>query len=268
MFRDKTAIITGASSGLGAALALEFAREGACLALFSPEPERQEEVAGQCEREGGRALAVIGDVSRPEDCQRLVEQTVACFGRVDYLIANAGISMWARFDEVEDLTVFRRLIEVDYLGALYCIHYALPYLKQSQGMIAAITSIQGKIGVPLHSGYVAAKHALQGFCETLRMELAGSGVEVLTVLPHWLRGTELRQHALGRDGREVGTSSRQHTRESVSMEEACRAIGEAIRQRKREVIIPWKLKLLLALNLFSPRIAESLIKGAVKQQER
>jgi short-subunit dehydrogenase len=267
MFREKSVIITGASSGLGAALALEFARAEARLALFSPEKEQQEEVAGLCEAIGAQALAVIGDVTRPEDCKRLIDETVGRFGGVDYLIANAGISMWARFDEVEDLNVFRRLIEINYLGALYCVYYALPYLKQNKGMIAAITSIQSKIGVPQHTGYVASKHALQGFCETLRMELEGSGVDVLTVLPHWLRGTDLRKNALGKGGEALRASSRKHSEESVSVEEAGRAIVQAMHRRESELIIPWKLKLLLLLNLLRPQWAESLIKGAMGKQK-
>jgi short-subunit dehydrogenase len=267
MFRDKTAIVTGASSGLGAALAVALARTGANLVLFSPEAERQQQVAAQCEQAGGQALSVIGDVTRPEDCRRLVEETVARFGEIDYLVANAGISMWARFAEVQDLTVFRRLVEVNYLGALHCIHYALPHLIERRGMIAAITSIQGRIAVPLHTGYVASKHALQGFCEALRLELRGTGVDVLTVLPHWLRGTELRQRAYGGDGKALGESSRRHSRESVPMEVACQAIVRAMADRRRELVIPWKLKALVALNLFFPKLAESLILGAVRQQD-
>ncbi|MFA6107520.1 MAG: SDR family NAD(P)-dependent oxidoreductase, partial [Candidatus Latescibacterota bacterium] len=91
MFRDKTVIVTGASSGLGAALAVALARAGANLALFSPEAERQQQVAAECEQAGGQALSVVGDVTRPEDCRRLVEETVARFGGIDYLVANAGI---------------------------------------------------------------------------------------------------------------------------------------------------------------------------------
>ena len=267
-FRDKSVIITGASSGLGAALALHLARAGARLALFSPEGDRQREVASLCEEAGGRALAVIGDVTNPGDCEKLADRTAAHFGSVDFLVANAGISMWAGFPEIRDLDVFKRLIEVNYLGAVNCVYHALPHLRRSRGMIVAITSIQGKIAVPMHTGYVASKHALQGFCESLRMELEGSGVDVLTVLPHWLRGTELRMHALGKDGRELGTSSRKHSRESVSIEAACEAILDAMRRRRRELVIPWKLKLLMGLNLLSPRLAESIINSAMKKQSR
>jgi NAD(P)-dependent dehydrogenase (short-subunit alcohol dehydrogenase family) len=267
MFKDKTVVITGASSGLGAALAMAFARKRANLALFSPEDERQKGVAKQCEGAGGPSLAVIGDVTRQDDCKRLIDETVKRFGGVDCLIANAGISMWAPFEEVKDLEVFRRLIEINYLGAVNCVHYALPRLKERRGMIVAISSIQGRISVPLHTGYVASKHALQGFCETLRMELNGTGVDVLTVLPHWLRGTELRQHALGRDGGELGGTSRKHSSESIPMEVACEAIVNAVRKRRRDLVIPWKLKALHALSVFCPGWAESIIMKAVRKQD-
>ena len=208
VFRDKSIIITGASSGLGAALAHGFAAKGAHLALLARSAGRLGEVAARCRELGSsRALAVPGDVKRPEDCARLLETVTSEFGAVDYLVANAGVSMWARFDEVEDLDVFRHLMEVNYLGVVNCVHFALPHLKQSRGMIVAVSSIQGKISVPMHTGYVASKHALQGFCDALRMELADSGVDVLTVLLHWLRGTELRQNALGGDGKARGQDS-------------------------------------------------------------
>lgn len=268
MFKGKTFIITGASSGLGAALARELASQGANLALFSPERERQQKVAAECADRGARALAVIGDVTRQDDCRRLVEETAAEFGGVDYLIANAGISMWSRFEDSEDLSIYRKLMEVNYLGALHCAFYALPHLRQSKGMIVAISSIQSRIPVPLHTGYVASKRALQGFCECLRLELDGSGVDVLTVLPHWLRGTELRQHAFGADGAELGSSSRKHSGESVGLEEASGAILKAIGRRRRELVIPWKLKLLHLLHVLWPTRAEAIIMGAVSKQNR
>ena len=267
-FAGRTVAITGASSGLGAQLALECARRHASLVLFSPEADRQEQVAQRCREAGAPVAVVIGDVTVPSDCARLASEAVERFGRLDYLLANAGISMWARFDQVEDLGIYRRLVEVNYLGAVNCVHFALPHLKDSRGMIVAVSSIQGRIAVPLHTGYVASKHALQGFCETLRMELHGTGVDVLMVMPHWLRGTELRQHAYGQDGRELGQTSRRHSSESVALEDAAAAIIGAMRRRRRELIIPWKLRALLVLNLLCPRLAERLIRGAVRQQDQ
>lgn len=267
VFEGKTVVITGASSGLGAALAMAFAGQKANLALFSPDRERQEAVAGECAAAGARSLAVIGDVTRTDDCRRLMEETATRFGGIDYLVANAGISMWTPFEETKDLAIFRKLMEVNYLGALHCAYFALPHLRQSQGMIVAISSIQSKVPVPLHTGYVASKHALQGFCESLRMELRGSGVDILTVLPHWIRGTELRQHAFAADGKELGPSSRKHSSDSVSVEDACRAILEAMVKRRRDLVIPWKLRLLHALYVLWPSRAEAIVAGAVGKQD-
>ena len=266
MFRDKSVIITGASSGLGAALALELARHGAKLALFAFD-ERQKEVAEQCRKLGSQAIAVIGDVTRPEDGRRLVETAIAELGAIDALIVNAGISMWSRFDSVEDVGLFRKLIEVNYLGAVNCIHPALPHIVKARGTIAAITSIQAKVGVPLHTGYVASKHALQGFCDSLRIELDGTGVNILTVLPHWLRGTELRSHALGADGGELGGSARKHGSDAVTVDAATKMILAAMTTGRRELYIPSKLRLLVALNGLSPVLAESLVKGRVDRED-
>jgi NAD(P)-dependent dehydrogenase (short-subunit alcohol dehydrogenase family) len=266
-FSGKSVVITGASSGLGATLAREFSQTGANVALFAPNEPELREVTAECIGFGsGSAIAVVGDVTLPEDCRRLTDETVAAFGQIDYVIANAGISMWAIFEEIEDLSVFRKLMEVNYLGAVHTIHPAIPYLKQSGGLIAAITSIQARIPVPHHTGYVASKHALQGFLETLRMELAGTGVDILTVLPHWLRGTNLRREAFGKDGSALGDQKRKHNKESVGLEQASGQIMQAIYDRKRELVIPRKLKALTFLKQIAPKTAEGIIARAVSKQ--
>jgi short-subunit dehydrogenase len=267
-FKGKSIAITGASSGLGAALAMEFARRGARLTLFSPQAQEQEQVAADCRALGADATAVVGDVTQPEDCKRLSVECVAEYGALDYLIANAGISMWTSFEDVEDIGIFRKLIDINYLGAVNCMYYALPYLKQMKGMIVAITSIQAKIPVPQHTGYVASKHALQGFCDSLRMELKESGVDILTVLPHWLTGTDLRERAVGKDGGELGESSRKHSKDAISVDDACLMIAKAMAKRQRELIIPPKLKALLGLRLFNAAAAEALIEKAMTKQKK
>lgn len=265
-FRARSVLITGASSGLGAALALAFAGAGAQLTLLARRADRLEQVARDCRARGAEAVPVVGDVTRPEDGARLVEAAVARFGGVDCLVANAGMSMWAAFEEVTDLTLFRRLMEVNYLGAVHCVHPALPHLKARSGMFVAMSSIQGRLPVPHHTGYVASKHALQGFCDALRLELAGAGVGVLTVLLHWLRGTELRASAFGADGRPVGALRRQHSRESVSLDEACAAILGGVVRRERELVIPWRLKALAMLHALRPRSAEAIVRRAIDRQ--
>lgn len=266
MFKDKTVLITGASSGLGAALALKFAQTGAKLALFALDEPGLRQTAESCVKRGAETITATGDVADPADCEKLVNATISRYGGLDYLILCAGISMWARFEEIKDLSLFQKLMNTNYLGAVNFTYYALPHLRQRRGMIVAITSIQGKIGVPLHTGYVASKHALQGFFDSLRTELAGSGVHILLVLPHWLRGTNLRKSAFGADGRALGETSAKHNSESIGLEECARAIMKAMRKRARELIIPSKLKLLPWLKLIAPRLLDHIVSRKVKQQ--
>tara|TARA_Y100000588_G_scaffold95157_1_gene103221 strand:- start:760 stop:1581 length:822 start_codon:yes stop_codon:yes gene_type:complete len=266
-FKDLRVIITGASSGLGAALAEAMAVRGAHLTLFARREAELGEVAARCRAHGGSAKPVVGDVTSLPDCERLVQAATEGGVGIDLLVASAGVSMWARFDEIEDPSVYAKLMETNYLGVVYPLHHTLPHLKTSSGTLVAISSIQGKIGVPLHSGYVASKHAVVGFLAALRQELKGSGVNILTVMPHWLRGTDLRANAYAKDGDAVGEGRRSHSRESISLEACSEAILEAIRKRKRELVVPWKLRALPWLNLISPGTLDRIVSGAVKAQD-
>jgi short-subunit dehydrogenase len=265
-FAAKSVVITGASSGLGAALAGAFSAEGARLTLFSRREDALERVADSCRAAGAEVATVTGDVALPEDCRRLMEAAVERHGGIDVVIANAGVSMWARFEDVTDLSVFRRLMETNYLGTVHCLHYGLPHLRARGGSFVVISSIQGRIGVPLHTGYGASKHAVQGFVAALRTELSGTGVHILSVMPHWLRGTGLRQNAFTGTGEPVGGGTARHSRESIDLEACARAVLKAVRKRKRELVIPWKLKLLPWLLLLSPGAVERMVRRAVDVQ--
>ncbi len=264
---NKTVVITGASAGLGATLALECAQQGAQLVLLARNAERLAAVAQECGQLGNEVLIVVGDVALAEDGKRLAAAAIERFGRIDYLIANAGLSMWTEFAAIEDVALFRKLMEVNYLGAVHCVHPALPHLKKSKGLFVAISSIQGQVGVPLHTGYSASKHALQGFCDALRMEVAESGVGVMTVLLHWLRGTELRQRALGKDGRALGAASRKHRAEAVSLAAAAQAIVRGMQQRRQRLYVPRRLRLLAMVHALWPALAEWVVKGKVAREE-
>jgi short-subunit dehydrogenase len=267
MFSDKTIIITGASSGLGASLAKELSIHKPNLVLFSRNIEKLKEVANTCEQIGAKAFSVMGDVTNQQDCKRLVDETLDKFGSVDHLIINAGLSMWAKFEDITNLSIFSKLIETNYLGAVYLTHYFLTHLIKSKGLITVISSIQGKIAVPYHSGYVASKQALVGFFETLRMELKDKGVDILLVMPHWLRGTNLRSNALDKDGNKIGDSRKEHSKESVNLEVCSKKIIKGMTARKKELIIPLKLKALPWLNLVSPVLLEKIISSKVEGQE-
>ncbi|RPI73737.1 MAG: SDR family oxidoreductase [Ignavibacteriales bacterium] len=267
MFLNNTIVITGASSGLGASLANELASYKPNLVLFSRDLQKLQQTLNNCNEKGASAIAIKGDVTIPEDCKKLVDETINTFDSIDHLVLNAGISMWAKFEEITDLSLFSKLIETNYLSAVQLIHLFLPHLKNSKGMITAISSIQGEIAVPNHSGYVASKHALAGFLNTLRIELRHTGVDIMLVKPHWLRGTDLRKNAFNKDGAKTGEAKKEHSKESISLQECSRKILKGMANRKRELVIPSKLNLLVLIDLLFPELAEKIILGKVNEQE-
>jgi short-subunit dehydrogenase len=267
MLTDKTIVITGASSGLGASLSVQLSHHKTNLVLFSRNIDKLQRVAKTCNANGSKTLVVPGDISKPEDCKKLYDETINNFNTIDHILLNAGISMWAEFEEITDLSLFQKLVGTNYLGSVYLTHYCLPALIKSKGMITAISSIQGKIAVPNHTGYVASKHALTGFLNTLRMEVKSKGVDIMLVMPHWLRGTNLRKNAFDKDGNQIGESKKEHSKESISLEECSKKIIKGMIGRKRELIIPRKLKVLTLLNLFFPNLAEKIVMGKVEEQK-
>jgi NAD(P)-dependent dehydrogenase (short-subunit alcohol dehydrogenase family) len=236
---DKVVLITGASSGLGKELALSLSKQGARLSLFS-----------RRECPDVPALFIQGDVTKLSDCKKGVEETIREFGRIDYLILNAGISMWSRFDEIDDPQIFQSIMETNYLGAVYLCHYALPFLKKSRGMITAISSLQGKIGVPYHTGYTASKHALQGFLDCLRTEI---DLDILIVSPSWIQGTQLKDKAI------VKNSPRISRGKGLILGTCVDEILKAMQQRKRELILPKRYKAIPWLKLICPKWLDQLI---------
>ena len=148
-FEDATIIITGASEGIGRALAIALAAQRARLALAARNTERLETLAAECEALGAETLTVPCDVTRQEDCQRLVDETLDRFGRLDALVANAGRTMWTEFEALEDLKVLEDIMAVNYFGAVYCIRAALPHLRASGGRLVAIASVAGLTSVPV-----------------------------------------------------------------------------------------------------------------------
>ena len=171
--KNRSALITGASSGIGRSLAHQMADQGAWLVLAARNIEALESVGEACLQRGGRAISVKTDVTDHSQCQALIQRTVDEFGRIDTLVNNAGISMWALFEDMQSLEPFEKLMQVNYFGSVYCTHYALPYLKQTQGRLAAVASLTALFDVPTRTGYSASKHAMKGFFDTLRVELLG-----------------------------------------------------------------------------------------------
>ena len=261
-FRGNAVILTGASSGIGQALAFELAAQGAWLALASRNAARLEIVATECRARGAQAVVIPTDVRAEAQCRALAEKAVAAFGRIDTLINNAGISMWAKFEEMQTLAPFDEVMRVNYLGSLYCTYYALPYLKQSRGRIVAISSLAGKGGVPTRSGYAASKHAMVGFFDTLRIELAETGVTVTIAYPDFVT-SEIRERAFGPDGKPLGVSP-VHETEIMTPETCAHLIAKAAGARKRELIMG-RGKLLVWLKLIAPGLVDRTARKAIEE---
>src|SRR5262252_6221496 len=159
--RDLVIIITGASKGIGAELARQMAARGARLVLAARNEAELTAVADECRKLGATGVITVKcDVAVEHDCQTLVTAALLAFGRIDVLVNNAGISMWARFEDIRDLSILDRIMRVNYMGAVFCTAHALPHLKATQGRIVGIASLAGRTGVPTRTGYSASKHAM------------------------------------------------------------------------------------------------------------
>ena len=178
----KVVVITGASSGIGAAMAREYAAMGAKVVLGARQGEVLQQMCNEIEAAGGKAAWCATDVTKQEDCQKLIQTAVDAFGGIDVLICNAGISMRALFDDL-DLSVLHRLMDVNFWGTVYCTKYALPYLQQSKGSLVGISSVAGIHGLPGRTGYSASKFAMTGFLETIRVENLKKGLHVMVACP-------------------------------------------------------------------------------------
>jgi short-subunit dehydrogenase len=261
IFKDKVVVITGASSGIGRELAYQLAEQGAWLSLAARNGERLDTVSGECQARGGKAIAIVTDVSKQAQCAELIQRTVDHYHRIDMLVNNAGITMWANFEDVSDISFYEQMMRVNYLGSVYCTYYALPFLKKTKGHIIGISSLAGKNGIPKRSGYAASKHAMVGFFDTLRIELAEHEISVTMIYPDFV-ATETRKRALGADGKPMGKSPVRES-EVMSAERCAKLIIQAAATRKRELIMTWRGKVGLWVKLIAPGVVDRVAKKAI-----
>lgn len=251
-FKGKTVIVTGASSGIGEALARRFSALGANVVAGARSLEKLETLVRELPSGG---IAVQCDVSKEEDCKRLIDRAVETFGRIDVLVNNAGISMRALFDDV-DLDVLRRLMDTNFWGSVYCTKYALPYIQTSQGSIVGISSVAGFHGLPGRTGYSASKYAMHGLLETVRIENLKKGVHVLIVAPGFT-ASNVRFAALTADGSQQGASPREEGK-MMTADEAAKRIIKAITRRKRTLLMDFDGKATRILKFFAPSLLDRL----------
>jgi short-subunit dehydrogenase len=262
--KGRRIILTGASEGIGRALAIELAARGARVALAARDRERLETLAQECRARGGEALAIPTDVTNEHDLEWLVAETVKTFGGIDAVVHNAGITMWSRFDVLQDLSIFERLMEVNYLAPVRLTALTLPHLRQSRGLIVAIASLSGLTGVPERSGYAASKHAMVGFFDSLRIELAGSGVDVSVIAPDFVV-SEIHKRAIGPDGEPLGASPMMQSK--IMSAETCAArIVRAMEKRQRLLVMSRRGKWGRWLKLLAPSMIDRIAARAIRQR--
>lgn len=258
---NQVVLLTGASVGIGRELALQLAAPGTHLALAARDAAKLEEVAALCRQRGSETLIVPTDVGVESECQRLVERTVQELSGIDTLLLNAGQDMGVRLDELRDSAVLERIMRVNYLGPAWLTRFALPHLKARKGRIVVVSSLAGLTGVPTRTGYAASKHALHGFFDSLRVELAGSGVSVTLVCPDFVR-SEIHRRAFGPDGLPLGESSIQEALVMPAAECAARIL-EAAQRRRRMTLLSLRGRLGRYVRLVAPGLIDRIAARAV-----
>ena len=254
--KDQVIIITGATSGIGKALAYECASRGARLIISARNNEKLLEISEDILRTGIKVLPVKADVSVEEDCRELIRKTVEELGTIDVLINNAGISMRALFEEV-DLEVLRKLMNTNFWGTVYCSKFALPYLLKSKGSLVGISSIAGYKGLPGRTGYSSSKFAMQGLLEVIRIENRKKGLHVLIAAPGFT-ASNIRNVALSKDGRQQGETPLDESK-LMPAETVANKIADAIERRKRTLILTTQGKMTVLLNKFLPSFVDKMV---------
>lgn len=254
--KGKVVLITGASGGIGLALAERFGQAGALLSICGRSLEALQQAAEELTLKGFRVLAVQADVAKKEDCARFIEASIKEYGKIDVLINNAGISMRALFREM-DVQVMEQIMQINFMGTVYCTRYALDALLQSKGSIVGISSIAGYRGLPARSGYSASKFAMNGFLESIRTELLHEGVNVLTASPGFT-ASGIRNKALSADGTPQGESPLDESK-IMSAAEVADKIYQAVLGRKRSLVLTRQGKLTVLLNKWFPGLMDSIV---------
>lgn len=261
-FQDCTAVVTGASSGIGRALAQRLAGEGARVALVARRQAELEAVASQI---GSDALVLPCDVADRRQVDAAAAQAIDRFGHIDLLVNNAGYGHHRRFIDW-DIADMVRMMRVNYFGAVHWTQALLPQMvSRKSGWLVFVSSVAGKIGVPLESSYAATKFAMLGLAEALDVELERDGVHVLSVCPGTVRTEFFDEEALA----SMPPASR---RLMIEPDEVAGAIIDALRRGKREITVPRRLSVAYLVKALAPAILRSGVKrstiGSVAKEKR
>jgi NADP-dependent 3-hydroxy acid dehydrogenase YdfG len=261
--KNKVIVVTGASSGIGEAMAREYAKMGAKVVMCARREEELRRIASEIESAGGRVAYAACDVVKEEDCKHLIEVAVEAFGGIDILICNAGLSMRALFDDC-DLKVLHRLMDVNFWGTVNCTKYALPWIQKSKGSIVGISSVAGIHGLPGRTGYSASKYAMTGFLDTIRVENLKKGVHVMTACPGFT-ASNVRFSALTADGTQQGETPRDEAK-MMTPEQVAHIVAKGIRRRKRLCLMEWEGRGTHLIKKFFPGLVDRLFYAVMAKE--
>ncbi len=252
-FTDKIVWITGASSGIGEAVASEFVNRGAKVIISSPEVDKLNTLKDRFNAlRPGSCMVVPLDFLNGHEIPGIVEKVVRQTGRIDILINNAGISQRS-FAVETPVEVDRKVFEINYFGTITLTKSVLPHMiNNGSGSISVTSSISGKFGFPLRSAYSASKHALHGFFETIRLEHKKDNINVTIVCPGRIR-TNISVHALNNEGKPYGIMDAGQAK-GMPAEKCAVKIIKAISRKKREVYVGGSEILMVYLKKYLPNI--------------
>lgn len=261
-YAGKTVVVTGAAGGLGQALCRRFAAAGAKIAALDYHGEAAEALAHKLAADGHDAIGLACDVTDMTACQSAIDRVAAAFGGIDVLVNNAGISHFSYF-AATDVSVIRRVMDVNFFGAVHCTKAALPSLLERKGQIVAISSIAGFTPLLERTGYSASKHALHGFFDSLRAEVEDAGVDVTVICPSFV-ATGIEANALGGDGKAANVSRKTVGRETTPLEMAALIFDACASNRRLSLPTPLS-KVSWWISRLAPRTFANQMKRRVAQ---
>lgn len=262
-FRGRTVVVTGAAGGLGAALCHRFGAVGARVVALDSDRRGLDALAPRLAQAGVEAMTVPCDVTSESECIGAMAAARRRFGGIDVLVNNAGISHRSAFERTE-LRVIRRVMEVNFFGAVHCTQAALPDLIARRGIVVAISSVAGFAPLIARTGYAASKHALHGFFESLRSEVDSRGVHVLIVCPTFVR-TGIERNALGGDG---GPASHAQSVVGRPLEPdgVAELIVKAARQGRRSLLVGKVARISWWLSRVAPRLYARVMARRLREE--
>ncbi len=262
-YKGKVVLITGAAGGLGQALSLRYAQAGARIGLMDLDKEGTETLAAELAGLGFEAMPLAGDITDPEQCSAAVQAVADRWGGLDLLINNAGLTQRSAFCDTS-VEVIRKVMDVNFFGALYCTKAALPLLMERRGHVIAVSSVAGLAPLYGRTGYAASKHAMVGLFGSLRAELLEHDVGVTVACPGFI-DTEFARRALGGDG-SVTSHPRSTVGSAASAEQVAEAIWRAGRRDQALLVLSPTGHVSRLMNAMAPGIYQRLMARTLKKE--